>query len=238
MWDVPSSEPIKKFKFEGPVTSARIHPRNNNQFLACPMMVSPVLVTMGEGSAVDEETRQPLLPEEEVAVQPGKGKLDQGVIAVFSRKGLQIFLGTPRGRVIVKTTATLETEHTMQVSTASAGCGIKAIEFNRTGTSFLVNSVDRILRVYNTEGFVLQHKFQDLVERIPWRTCCFADGVGVNDYIIAGSAEEARHKISVWDRESGRWLKILEGQCELRNAAHPCRESPPGAGSPAARAFC
>jgi len=224
MWDVPESEPIKKFKFEGPVTSARIHPRNSSQFLACPMMASPVLVTMGD-SAADEETRQPLLAEEEVAVQPGKGKLDQGVIAVFSRKGQQIYLGTPRGKVIVKTTATLETEHTVQVSTASAGCGIKAIEFNRTGTSFLVNSVDRILRVYNTEGFVLQHKFQDLVERIPWRTCCFADGVGVNDYIIAGSAEEARHKISVWDRESGRWLKILEGPKEglLNVVWHPAR---------------
>lgn len=61
------------------------------------MMASPVLVTMGD-SAADEETRQPLLAEEEVAVQPGKGKLDQGVIAVFSRKGQQIYLGTPRVR--------------------------------------------------------------------------------------------------------------------------------------------
>lgn len=63
------------------------------------MMASPVLVTMGD-SAADEETRQPLLAEEEVAVQPGKGKLDQGVIAVFSRKGQQIYLGTPRVRLI------------------------------------------------------------------------------------------------------------------------------------------
>jgi COMPASS component SWD1 len=175
------------------------------------------------GDDDEEVSRQVLLPAEEVAGGP-KGKLDQGLIAVFSKRGTQIYIGTPQGKVFVKTTATLALENTLQVSTASGGCGIKAIEFNRTGTCFLVNSVDRILRVYSTEDCILQHKFQEVVERIPWRTCCFANG-GVNDYIIAGSAEEAQHRISVWDRESGSLLKILEGPKEglLNVVWHPAR---------------
>ena len=67
----------------------------------------------------------------DAAVVPGKGKLDQGLVAVFAQRGEQLYIGTPQGKVFVKTTATLAVEHTLQVSSDSKGCGIKAIKFNK-----------------------------------------------------------------------------------------------------------
>ena len=44
LWDVASSERIRVYKFDGPVTSARIHPRNDALFVACPLHSVPVLI--------------------------------------------------------------------------------------------------------------------------------------------------------------------------------------------------
>lgn len=60
----------------------------------------------------------------------------------------------------------------------------------------------------NVPYFLIQHRFQDLVNRTPWNGCGFSrDG----EYIIGGAGDTATHNIYVWDRASGGLMKILEG---------------------------
>lgn len=72
---------------------------------------------------------------------------------------------------------------------SASSSSIKQIEFARRGSSFLVSTADRIIRVYNTvdvlpaesnhsqnhvsEPEPLQ-KLQDLVNRTLWKKCCFS----------------------------------------------------------------
>ena len=61
---------------------------------------------------------------------------------------------------------------------------------------FLVNTADRIIRVYES-GEVLAcgkdgepepiQKLQDLVNRTPWKKCCFS---GDGEYIVAGTVNK------------------------------------------------
>ncbi|GAA5893792.1 WD40 repeat domain-containing protein [Sporobolomyces salmoneus] len=56
--------------------------------------------------------------------------------------------------------------------------------------------------------FEIVHKFQDLVNRVPWNGCGFSsDG----EHVIGGADNKATHNIYVWDRDSGGLSKILEG---------------------------
>ncbi|GAA5988995.1 hypothetical protein JCM5350_001744 [Sporobolomyces pararoseus] len=56
--------------------------------------------------------------------------------------------------------------------------------------------------------FEIVHKFQDLVNRVPWNGCGFSsDG----EHVIGGADNKASHNIYIWDRDSGGLSKILEG---------------------------
>ncbi|RUS26718.1 LOW QUALITY PROTEIN: WD40-repeat-containing domain protein [Jimgerdemannia flammicorona] len=84
-----------------------------------------------------------------------------------------------------------------------------------THRDFVVNANDRIIRVLHLrdeDGLPeVQHKFQDLVNRVQWNQTCFsADG----DFVIGGSAHKAEHNIYIWDKNMGNLVKILEGPKE------------------------
>ncbi|KAF9375766.1 hypothetical protein CPC16_000545 [Podila verticillata] len=102
---------------------------------------------------------------------------------------------------------------------------IKNIQFSRRGKDFVVNSNDRVIRVFSVkdDGPPEQlHKFQDLVNRIQWNQCCLSSD---SDYVIGGSAHQAEHNIYIWDKVGGNLVKILEGPKEpLEDVAwHPVR---------------
>lgn len=73
-----------------------------------------------------------------------------------------------------------------------------------------------------TEGQIQEHRFQDLVDRVQWKTCSFSNG---GDFVVAGSAQDGKHHIHIWDREKGSLLKILDGPREglLDLMWHPAR---------------
>ncbi|KAJ3331828.1 hypothetical protein HDU91_003232 [Kappamyces sp. JEL0680] len=109
---------------------------------------------------------------------------------------------------------------------------VKQIVFSPAGTSgrdMLVNSSDRVLRCYSLESaadgspeFELVSKYLDAVERTQWSDCCItADG----EYVVASSSLGEAHKMSIWDKESGRIFKTLTGPSEglLGIRWHPTR---------------
>jgi len=116
---------------------------------------------------------------------------------------------------------------------SSSSSAIKQIEFARRGTSFLVSTADRIIRVYDTisvlpsanhpgsnEPEPLQ-KLQDLVNRTLWKKCCFS---GDGEYIVAGSSRQ--HSLYIWEKSVGNLVKILhgtKGEMLLDVVWHPVR---------------
>merc|ERR1711939_107827 len=53
-----------------------------------------------------------------------------------------------------------------------------------------------------------EHRFQDLVNRTPWKGANFSrDG----EYIVGGADNNGSHNIYIWDRTAGSLIKILEG---------------------------
>lgn len=63
-------------------------------------------------------------------------------------------------------------------------------------------------RPYRVPWFQLEHKFQDLVNRTPWHGCGFSRN---GECVMGGAGHKGAHEIHIWDRDSGRLNKILEG---------------------------
>merc|ERR1712079_562763 len=95
----------------------------------------------------------------------------------------------------------------------STSQAVKGIEFSRRGGSFLVNTADRVIRVYKTSEVLSSkgdpepdQKLQDLVNKTMWKKCCFS---GDGEYVCAGSARQ--HALYIWERTMGNLVKILQG---------------------------
>ena len=96
--------------------------------------------------------------------------------------------------------------------------------------SFLVNSSDRIIRIFEAEEVLAcgkdgepepVQKLQDLVNKTLWKKCCFS---GDGEYIVAGSARQ--HSLYIWEKSIGNLVKILhgtKGEVLLDVVWHPVR---------------
>lgn len=217
VWDVLSGECDEKYRFPSAVTKVQFHPRDNKRFLVCPMKQAPVLVQIKQGHKV----------------LPTAGESEQNVVASFDRKGEHIYIGNAKGKVIVVNTDNLEEVTSFKISSGTnANVAIKSIEFSRRGSAFLINSSDRIIRVFdgqiilackgqqNAEPEPIQ-KLQDLVNRTLWKKCCFS---GDGEYIVAGSSRQ--HALYIWEKGVGNLVKILhgtKGELLLDVVWHPVR---------------
>ena len=129
----------------------------------CPLKHAAVLVNVNSGHkivpAVDEE------------VPPGVNSADAGsVVAAYDRKGQYLLTGNFRGKVLVLNVRNLETV----ASFRSSQQPVKGIEVARRTGCFLVNTADRVIRVYDLELVISAgkdaepeplQKLQDLVNR-------------------------------------------------------------------------
>ena len=203
VWDVLKGECIYKYRFPSPILRVQFHPIDSDVFLVCPMRLRPVHVK------IDGDQKH-LKFDEEAG--------EQNIFASFDRLGKRIFSGNAKGKILVMDTESLEILTSFQVTSgSSATTGIKSIEFARKGSNFVVNSADRIIRVYDgdlvksTGGKPQQvepvQKLQDLVNRTQWKKCCFS---GNAEFICAGSSRQ--HEIYIWDMAHGNLVKILHGQ--------------------------
>lgn len=199
IWDVLSGECLHMYRFPAPILNVQFGPRDDGNVLVCPLKHSPVLLT-GDG-------RHRVIPVLDDA--------DSVIAAAFDRRGINIFTGNSRGRVGVVSVRDLKIIASFRVTQGTANVAIRQIEFARKGTCFLVNTADRIIRVYdsaevlmcgrNGEPDAIQ-KLQDLVNKTPWKKCCFS---GDGQYICAGSAKQ--HQLYIWEKSNGNLVKILQG---------------------------
>ena len=197
IWDVLKGECISSYKFPTPVLRVQYHPRDSSQFLVTPMKHASVLMTTDGAHRI--------IPVDEEG--------DLNICSSFDRKGSHIYTGNARGKVLVFNSTTLDMEASFKVSTSPTA--IKSIEFSRRGNCFLINSSDRMIRVYDSNEVLVCgkdgpvepiQKLQDLVNKSLWKKCHFS---GDGEYIVAGSARQ--HSLYIWEKVSGNLVKFLLG---------------------------
>ncbi|NXA58948.1 RBBP5 protein, partial [Mohoua ochrocephala] len=187
-----------------------------NRVLVCPMKSAPVMLTLSDSKHV---------------VLPVDDDSDLNVVASFDRRGEYIYTGNAKGKILVLKTDTQDLVASFRVTTGTSNTtAIKSIEFARKGSCFLINTADRIIRVYDGREILTcgrdgepepMQKLQDLVNRTPWKKCCFS---GDGEYIVAGSARQ--HALYIWEKSIGNLVKILHGtrgELLLDVAWHPVR---------------
>ncbi|KAK9695469.1 chromatin binding protein, variant 2 [Basidiobolus ranarum] len=217
-WDLLDTRILHTIDFGAPVLKAQIHPKNDSLILVCLSQKAPVLVDLSRDL---EQTTLPVSTgnmEEQSDANSGLDYVSEGT---FNRKGDRIYTGSSRGYLNIIDMDTKKITY----STRATSSTIKHIQFSHKGKDMLLNSNDRVIRMYtlDDEGNPqLEHKFQDLVNRIQWNQTTFSND---DDYVIGASAHKAEHNIYVWDKNMANLIKILEGPKEpLRDLTwHPKR---------------
>ncbi|KAB7495579.1 Retinoblastoma-binding protein 5-like protein [Armadillidium nasatum] len=215
IWDVLSGECDMKYRFPSPILKVQFHPRNEKIILICPMRHPGVLLKIDEGHEVI----------------PLDDEGDVNIVASFNRRGNYIYTGNSKGKILALSCPDLEIKASFRiVQGATSASAIKSIEFARRTEFFLVNSADRVIRVYDSKTILKSgidgdpepiQKLQDLVNKTMWKKCCFS---GDGEYICAGSARQ--HSLYIWERSIGNLVKILhgtKGEMLLDVVWHPVR---------------
>ena len=153
---------------------------------------------------------------------------DLHIFASFDKRGINIYTGNSKGKILIINREKLSIVKQFKL-TQTMNNAVKGIEFSRRGESFLVNTADRVIRVYNVKQ-VLEtdeenpepmQKLQDLVNKTMWKKCCFS---GDGEYVCAGSARQ--HALYIWEKSVGNLVKILhgtKGETLLDVVWHPVR---------------
>uniref|UniRef100_A0A2P2I8C0 Retinoblastoma-binding protein n=1 Tax=Hirondellea gigas TaxID=1518452 RepID=A0A2P2I8C0_9CRUS len=214
VWDVLTGDCDVKYRFPSPIMKVQFHPRNGKLFLVCPMRHQVVLV--------NSDGTHKLLPLDDPS--------DVTLVAAFDRRGSYIYCGNSRGKILVLTCPDLEIKASFRIGPATSTAAVKSIEFARRTEYFLVNSGDRVIRVYDASEVLAagidgepepSQRLQDLVNKTLWKKCCFS---GDAEYICAGSARQ--HSLYIWERSVGNLVKILhgtKGEMLLDVVWHPIR---------------
>ena len=193
----------------------QFNPRDTNELLVVPMRHAAVIVNLSDGGhklvPVDDES-------------------DLHIFASYDKRGEHIYTGNSKGKIMIVDQKKLSVVKQFKL-TQTMSNSVKGIEFSRRGESFLVNSADRVIRVYNVKDVLDSdedegdpepiQKLQDLVNKTMWKKCCFS---GDGEYVCAGSAKQ--HALYIWEKSVGNLVKILhgtKGETLLDVVWHPVR---------------
>ncbi|KAJ3261214.1 chromatin binding protein [Boothiomyces macroporosus] len=183
LWDLKSKSRMDTIRFTSAVQLAIIHPRKNS-FIVLAHMDSPCLFVQEESQDMDWK---------KVILETPEPRKDTPTTIQYHPSGKYILVGTNKGFLL---TFTEHGEYIKEQRISSSS--IKQIQFNTSGREVLINSLDRIIRVFGVKDTTLQNeqKFLDAIDRMQWSKCHFsADG----EYIAASTMS---------------FIKMLEGPQE------------------------
>ncbi|KAF3398437.1 Set1 complex component swd1 [Penicillium rolfsii] len=240
LWDLKDGSRVRTVRFEAPVYIAELHPFNHLLFVASLFEDQPVLVDISSPKPIKR-----ILPSAPLRPQPTNGEeVDPAVAAkqaaqdakhstcvtIFTAFGNHIIGGTSKGWINIIETETCTTIHSMRLCN---GVVILARLANN-GRDLLVNSSDRVIRTvlmpdlsqlgidFEPSAIKLQveHKFQDVVNRLSWNHVTFSS---TGEFVTATTFMNP--DIYVWERSHGSLVKILEGPREELGVVewHPSR---------------
>ncbi|KAG8850263.1 chromatin binding protein [Tulasnella sp. 330] len=248
IWDLASGERRQTIRFDTPVSGASFHPRNSKIILVTLSTHQCFVVDLRKKR--DGRTELSDIPATDGTVNGTEGQngLSAGgshkaaiSVARFSPNGKTIWAGTTYGTLLVYNTRTKDLMHRIKVAN---NCSIKHMEFDRAGNFLVMNSTDRMVRVYEIQTSSTTDALEESPAPVPNGSSSsespsepssptdvveliqkLQDPIqkspwnavsfsGDGEYILAGSANIAGHSLYIWDRTTGDLEKILEGPKE------------------------
>ena len=129
----------------------QFNPRVENEILVTPMRHAAVVVTLPKQAGSNNSAAA--APDYNLV--PLDDENDNQIVASYDTKGKRIYTGNSRGKITIYACNKKDKEIQFKLVsqfkvTQQASTAVKGIEFSRRGGSFLVNTADRVIRVYKT----------------------------------------------------------------------------------------
>ncbi|OAG41740.1 hypothetical protein AYO21_03975 [Fonsecaea monophora] len=239
LWDLQTQERIRTVKFEAPIYTAELHPYNYKLFVASLFEDRPYLVDITEVIPVKR-----VLPTTPLSDSIPRFENKQATTsAIFSVLGNHIITGTSKGYINILETESRKIIHSTKISAGLISLlrlttnGRQLLANSTDRIIRTINLPDLSLITPSTapdtdpsssddhherdpatlaENIVLnvEHKFQDLVNRLRWNHCAFShsSSTGIADYVTASTY--MKKDIYIWELRSNSLLRILENREE------------------------
>ena len=147
---------------------------------------------------------------------------------IYTDKGTHILAGTNKGKLNIIDVTTREIIWSEKICSSV----VTTLKMTASGRDLLVNSQDRIIRTFmvpnlaaedlnpDTIQIPLEHKFQDVVNRLSWNHVTFS---AAGEYVAASTYNN--HELYIWERTQGSIVRMLEGPKEEQGVIewHPHR---------------
>ncbi len=147
---------------------------------------------------------------------------------VYTATGDHLLAGTTKGRLNIIDAKTREIIYSEKIASGI----ITTLRLTESGKVLLVNAQDRIIRTFHvpnlsaadldpdTIQIPLEHKFQDVVNRLSWNHVAFS---ATGEYVAASTYNN--HELYIWERGHGSLVRMLEGPKEEQGVIewHPHR---------------
>lgn len=210
VWDVTTSDIHYSHVFNSMVFRAIFHPTQ-------PLLL--VSLWMDNPHLINIETKEVRVLKEDR--QEGLGDTSIQFTAYWNVSGDLIYIGGSDGSVNIIKLETGETTHSFVAMDDQVKVGIKSIAFSPDGLQYVLNCMDRTMRLYNVADQLPAMRLAGGVDVVQWKTCFFYG----DDYIISASSESASQRIYIWHRHFGQLNSTLEGLRDtvLELTAHPIR---------------
>lgn len=207
---------------------------DSHQFAAALFEDQPMLVDITE--AADVRHVLPSVPkrpntETDAALKEKQAKEDakhMTTAIVYTATGDHLLAGTTKGRLNIIDARTREIIYSEKIASGV----ITTLRLTESGKELLVNAQDRIIRTFHvpnlsaadldpdTIQIPLEHKFQDVVNRLSWNHVAFS---ATGEYVAASTYNN--HELYIWERGHGSLVRMLEGPKEEQGVIewHPHR---------------
>ncbi|RGP65979.1 hypothetical protein FLONG3_8982 [Fusarium longipes] len=234
LWDLQDGKRLREVRFRAPAYMAELHPWNHLQFVAALFEEQPVLVDITD--PVDVKHILPSAPKRpntdgDTALREKQAKEDakqMTTCAVWSTTGDHILAGTNKGKLNIIDAKTYEIIYSEKICSGV----ITTMRMTVSGRELLVNSQDRIIRTFRVPNLLaenldldtlqvpLEHKFQDVVNRLSWNHVTFS---ATGEYVAASTYNN--HELYVWERNHGSLVCMLKDPKEEQGVIewHPTR---------------
>lgn len=223
LWDLQDGTRYREVRFHAPVYGAELHPWHHHQFAAALFEDQPVLVDISEPGDVKyvlpSVQRRPH-SEADATTREKQAKEDARnttTAIIYTATGDHLLAGTNKGRLNIIDARTREIIFSEKI----AGSAITTLRITESGKELLVNAQDRIIRTLHvpnlsqddldpdTIQIPLEHKFQDVVNRLSWNHVAFSAS---GEYVAASTYNN--HELYIWERGHGSLVRMLEGPKE------------------------
>ncbi|ORY77012.1 WD40-repeat-containing domain protein [Protomyces lactucae-debilis] len=207
LWDLQTATALYKVMMGAPVWMADLHPIDPFTFCASLLDAAAVRVSCSPGK-IDKQALE---------IEAKAGSV---LCSLYTPAG-EILGGSSKGQLLL-----WSSDGTCIRSWKLTSGSIKGLSMTANSSHLVSNSTDRVIRTFAVPGpadetLEIEHKFQDIVNRLQWNAVCFSG----NAEYVAASTYQSSNDVYLWERQRGSLVKILEGPKEelIDVAFHPTR---------------